>query len=223
MQNKPNFGQRSRMSGGDAQPTKRRNAQNEPNLARRTRRGWRKTPYGVTTNGGTVQNKAKLGGTGVCGQRMSRGAWPGRTVKRAKRSQTWGDWGMWAKADVVRGVDRPDSETCKTNPIWGPGAPRLRIGDCGLWIGRGWLRTDAGDQVRKTNPIGPGRRVNAQNKANSVRPDLGCPGGGVKCGVAGVRSERSSVPPSGFKLQTSNFTLAHGQSCKTNPICERAK
>jgi hypothetical protein len=37
---------------------------------------------------------------------------------RAKRSQTWGDWGMWAKAVVVWGVARPGSESCKTNPIW---------------------------------------------------------------------------------------------------------
>jgi hypothetical protein len=40
----------------------------------------------------------------------------------AKRSQTWEDWGMWAKAVVVWGVARPGSETCKTNPIcpWPP-------------------------------------------------------------------------------------------------------
>jgi hypothetical protein len=49
----------------------------------------------------------------------------------AKRSQTWADWGMWVKV-VVWGAARPGSETCKTNPIWGPEAPRLRIGDCGL-------------------------------------------------------------------------------------------
>jgi hypothetical protein len=35
----------------------------------------------------------------------------------AKRSQTWGNWGMWAKAVVVWPVARPGSETCKTNPI----------------------------------------------------------------------------------------------------------
>jgi hypothetical protein len=49
-----------------------------------------------------------------------------------KRSQTWGEWGRRAKATVVWSVARPGSETCKTNPILGPGAPRFRIGDCGL-------------------------------------------------------------------------------------------
>jgi hypothetical protein len=37
----------------------------------------------------------------------------------AKRSQTWDDWGIWAKAAVVWAVARPGSETCKTNPILG--------------------------------------------------------------------------------------------------------
>jgi hypothetical protein len=37
--------------------------------------------------------------------------------KCAKRSQTWGDWSIWAKAVVVSVVARPGSETCKTNPI----------------------------------------------------------------------------------------------------------
>jgi hypothetical protein len=35
----------------------------------------------------------------------------------AKRSQTWGKWGMWAKAVLAQAVARPGSETCKTNPI----------------------------------------------------------------------------------------------------------
>jgi hypothetical protein len=38
---------------------------------------------------------------------------------RAKRSQTWGDWGMWEKEVVACGVARPGSETCETNPILG--------------------------------------------------------------------------------------------------------
>ena len=45
----------------------------------------------------------------------------------AKRSQTWRDWGIWAKAIVVWRVARAGNETCKTNPIGGPGAQ-----DCGL-------------------------------------------------------------------------------------------
>jgi hypothetical protein len=59
----------------------------------------------------------------------------------AKRSQTWGGWGMWAKSVVVWGVARPGRETCKTNPIWS---------------GRG---ADAGNKTRETNPIPKGRPV----------------------------------------------------------------
>jgi hypothetical protein len=42
---------------------------------------------------------------------------PGRVrgTKCAKQSQTWRDWGMWAKAVVGRGSAA--SETCETNPI----------------------------------------------------------------------------------------------------------
>jgi hypothetical protein len=35
----------------------------------------------------------------------------------AKRSQTWGDWGIWTKAVAVGAAGRPGSEMCKTNPI----------------------------------------------------------------------------------------------------------
>jgi hypothetical protein len=38
---------------------------------------------------------------------------------RAKRSQTWMDWGIWEKEVVACGVARPGSETCETNPILG--------------------------------------------------------------------------------------------------------
>jgi hypothetical protein len=104
-----------------------------------------------------------------------------------KRSQTWVDWGMWAKAVVVWGVARPGSEMCKTNPIspersgtgagdpsraapaesdgakrtqFGAGDPHKRE----LWIGRCRLRAGAGGQVRKTNPISPrrGRRTEGE-------------------------------------------------------------
>jgi hypothetical protein len=84
-----------------------------------------------------VQNEAKLGMTGVYGQRpLSCGSWLGRRV------------------------------TAPNEPNSGPGAPRLRIADWGLRIGRGRPQASAGKQMRETNPISPGRRVNAQNKAN---------------------------------------------------------
>jgi hypothetical protein len=104
MQNKPNFGQRRKKSGGDAQPpirsgagsTKSRGVQNEPNSAR---------PAGVPRR--NVQNEPNLA--------RPQAADGGNC---AKRSQTWGNWGMWTKAVVVWGVARPGGETCKTNPIW---------------------------------------------------------------------------------------------------------
>jgi hypothetical protein len=64
------------------------------------------TPDGVTTNGARVQNEPNLA--------RPEAADGGNC---AKRSQTWRDWGIWTKAVVVRGVARPGSETCKTNPI----------------------------------------------------------------------------------------------------------
>ncbi len=84
-----------------------------------------------------VQNKAKLGKTGVCGQRQSlRGVWRSRGVKRAKRTQfrgrrppglRIGDCGLQIER-CRAGTPNPRSgrgqalrraETCKTNPIWG--------------------------------------------------------------------------------------------------------
>ncbi len=96
------------------------------------------------------------------GQRLRIGDWGLRIVKRqpgtidggvrAKRSQTWADWGMWAKI-VVWTVARPGSETCKTNPIWHrPGA-------------------GAGGEMRKTNPISlPGQMVGSAHPAKRTGP-----------------------------------------------------
>jgi hypothetical protein len=47
--------------------------------------------------------------------------------KYAKRSQTWGDWSVWAKAVVVPAVALPGAETCKTNPICLAGAGKFEI------------------------------------------------------------------------------------------------
>jgi hypothetical protein len=49
----------------------------------------------------------------------------------AKQSQTWGDWGVWAKAFILWGLARPGSETCETNPISrraGPGRDPKGVG-----------------------------------------------------------------------------------------------
>jgi hypothetical protein len=110
-QNKPNPADRRRVSGG-GRPTRKepkraeqsqfraargrlpwRSVRNEPNLARLGR---------VTEE--SVQNEAKLGGTGVLGQRVPYGPWPGRGVKHAKRTQ-FADCGL---KDVARGRPTPD-------------------------------------------------------------------------------------------------------------------
>ncbi len=83
---------------------------------------------------------------------------------RAEQSQTWEDWGMWAKAVAVWDMARPGSETCKTNPIW-PGRTR-----------RGWRKTPYGVTTNGRNcakrtqfPSGPRRAPEriVQNKPNS--------------------------------------------------------
>jgi hypothetical protein len=139
-----------------------------------------------------LQNKAKLGMTGVCGQRrLPCGPWLGRGVKCAKRtqfrspevphggdcakrtqfprpeaadegncakrSQTWGDWGMWAKAAVVWDLARPRSETCKTNPISGS---RRRC-----WAGMANPRSGRGQALRG--------QENAKRSQSGVRPGMG--------------------------------------------------
>jgi hypothetical protein len=71
-----------------------RNVQNEPNLVSlgsSTGRRMRKTnpilPQRRRLTEESMQNEAKLGGTGVYGQRQSCGVWLGPGVKRAKRTQ----------------------------------------------------------------------------------------------------------------------------------------
>jgi hypothetical protein len=90
----------------------------------------------------------------------------------AKRSQTWGDWSIWAKDVVLWGLVRPGNETCKTNPILpvcgrapeGRGAKRTQFGPAAGGRRRAKaqnepnlarLRAGAGGQRRKTNPIWP--------------------------------------------------------------------
>jgi hypothetical protein len=75
----------------------------------------------------------------------------------AKRSQTWGDWGMWAKIVVVWSAARPGSEVCKTNPISGPGGHRLRIADWKTPAGMASVQNEAnfGIESCETNQISP--------------------------------------------------------------------
>jgi hypothetical protein len=77
-QNEPNFRHSRKMSGGDAQPTKR---------AKRTQFGPRARKWARTSRvarsgrSAIVQNEPKLGGTGVCGQQRQRQS--GRPVSHA--------------------------------------------------------------------------------------------------------------------------------------------
>jgi hypothetical protein len=147
----------------------RANAQNEPNLDRPDTR-W--------PDGGVK--------CGVAGVRPGKSAIPPSDFKLqtsnftfpsgncAKRSQTWGDWGMGAKAVAVWDMARPGGETCKTNPIWG-------------WVGRA-AGTWAEREICKTNPIWPARpgmgagwragmvcrRTIVQNEPNLARPEGKC-------------------------------------------------
>jgi hypothetical protein len=67
--------------------------------------------------------------------------------------------------------------------------------------------------MRKTNPIWPGRRVNAQNEPNLARP-------GGRCEVSSVKSGRSGIQLSDFRLHTSNLKLRaqrpDGRGCVRN-------
>jgi hypothetical protein len=137
-----------------------------------------------------VRNEAKLGGTGVCGQRPSScGAWPGRRVKRAKRtqfgprarewaraggrsprseddcakrSQTWEEWGIWTNV-VLPVVARPGVKHAKTNQI-----SRLWIGDCGLREAarRRVPETKCAKRTQFRPAGGSRRRPGAQDKPN---------------------------------------------------------
>jgi hypothetical protein len=70
----------------------------------------------------------------------------------AKRSQTWGNWGMWAEAVSLWSVARPGSKTCKTNPISSTEGRRRRV-NVQNEPNLARLRTRAGGEMRETNPI----------------------------------------------------------------------
>jgi hypothetical protein len=90
---------------------------------------------------------------------------------------------------------RADQGAAKTKPI--PGLNRAKRTQFPR------PEADGGGKMRKTNPIRSRRKR------------------GAKCGVAGVRSGRSSMSASDFTLQTSNFTLPRGKSCETKPNFEK--
>jgi hypothetical protein len=123
----------------------------------------RRTPYGVTRNGaktcktkpisprrarmmeGIVQNEAKLGRTGACGQRqLSCGPWLGWGVKCAEQTQ------FRPPAEEV-GRGRPTHEEPKR-------ANEANLA-CAPGNGRGLAerRCPAGERLYKTNPISPAR------------------------------------------------------------------
>ena len=70
----------------------------------------------------------------------------GRGTNCAKRSQTWEDWGMWAKAVIVCGAAWPESGTCKTKPI----SPGPAAGSAG---GQACTRDRRRGQTCETKPI----------------------------------------------------------------------
>jgi hypothetical protein len=142
----------------------------------------------------------------------------------AKRSQTWGNWGVWEKAVVVWGVARPGSEVRKTNPIR-PGRRVNAQNEPNL--------ARPGGEVRKTNPIWPGRRVNAQNEPNfghrgkmsggDAQPPIRSGAGSTKS--RGVQNEPNFGQPVGLpqrivqnEANSRRGGWAERQMCKTKPI-----
>jgi hypothetical protein len=157
-----------------------------------------------------------LKGTGRDGVHAKRTQFGGRIVRNepnfassqaadredcAKRSQTWGDWGMWTKVVGEWGVP-------------GRGVKRAKRTQFGPAAG-GRRRRNLRNEPNLAPAAGVSRSQNAQNEPNLARRDTGCPDRGVRCEVSSIESEKSGTPPPDFTLQTSNFTLPHGKSCKT--------
>jgi hypothetical protein len=132
----------------------------------------KRTQFGPA-GGQNAQNKPKLGRTGVCGRRSSRGSRPGREVTAQNEPNLWAggpriaDWRLGIEGRRAGTLALRRAETYETNPI-----SRLRIGDCGLRIGRRRPQAAGGGKMRRTKPIWAGRKVNAQNKANLATGEL---------------------------------------------------
>jgi hypothetical protein len=226
------------MSGGDAQPTKSRIVQNEPNSAApravdggdcaKRSQTWVNwgicakviVVWGVARPGSeNVQNEPNLGPAardrGLTLPRFARHdriadwrtpAGGGRRRQNArnepnfpppqaadgrncaKRSQTWGDWGIWTKAVAVGAAGRPGSEMCKTNPIH----PRLGAAGGGS-RSKGTQFGPAGGKYAKQDA-----RVKSRSQANRSsisaqkrwsQPDLGTFVVGVKQTQSRPRAE----------------------------------
>jgi hypothetical protein len=91
----------------------------------------------------------------ICAKRTQfRPAAGGGWKKLCKTKPNLRGLGYVGKGHRRVGVARSGSETCKTNPIWGPGAPRLRIEDCGL-KGAGRGRVPEAKCAKRTQ-LGPG-------------------------------------------------------------------
>jgi hypothetical protein len=133
------------------------------------------------------------------------------TANCAKRSQTWGDWGVWAKAVVVWGVARPGSETCKTNPILKCQVSSLKFQVSG----------------RKEKEYVP-RALTSNFKPHTSHSPPTASGGGVAgktkpISTAGGRSRAGTPnhkePKRAKRTQFRAGRLAScGETCKTNPI-----
>jgi hypothetical protein len=153
-----------------------------------------------------------LKGTGRDGVHAKRTQFGGRIVRNepnfassqaadredcAKRSQTWGDWGMWTKVVGEWGVP-------------GRGVKRAKRTQFGPAAG-GRRRRNLRNEPNFAPAAGVSRSQNAQNEPNLARRDTGCPDRGVRCEVSSVKSEKSGIPSltSHFKHQTSHFPTAN--------------
>jgi hypothetical protein len=91
---------------------------------------------------------------------------------RAKRSQTWEGWDIWAKPVAMLGVSRPGSETCKTNPISPPVGRRHRRVNAQNEPNFGRSRARAGAKCAERTQFGPAGDM-WRRKSCKTKPNLG--------------------------------------------------
>jgi hypothetical protein len=154
--------------------------------------------------GAIVQNEANFGESG----------WD-RRAKRAKQSQTWEDWGMWAKAVIVSGTASPGSGTCETKPI-----PPAGTGPQG--------RGTRDKCAKRTQFQGMGRLVEYPAFHYSIIPPFQSHADCAKqtqfrdpgraSGADRAKRTQFAAPAGALRRAGGGRCLRGSQLCKTNPI-----
>jgi hypothetical protein len=118
-------------------------------------------------------------------------------ANRAKRTQSGSRARDWARAG---GAGVPPEGKCAKRTQFGPGVGGRRKRNAQNEPNLARPRAGAGGQMRKTNPIRPGREQAPEAKC-AKRSQFGS----VKFEVPSVKPEGPSPAASDFKLHTSNF------------------